>query len=220
MIRLPRQHLATFGVTRLTYHLLTEPSYSDLVTTSPETVVREGEVMAQRPAVVTPFYLLNLEGFGSEARRSMELMAGQFGANSPGLLYTYKNETSSLNIVGGRSEEVAERISKDLDSQGKNLAAVITGDDSLWDVCLLKFIYEYTAASAKGNIQELRGHGLLDPDPAMGIPAEAARRIEELFQAVEKGQADPSILKQELDRWDIYPRYEDRFLAIFRRKLF
>ena len=65
---------------------------------------------AERPAVVTPLYLMNLEGFGDEARRSIELFSRQFGANSSGLLYTYKNEATSLNIVGDRVEAVADRI--------------------------------------------------------------------------------------------------------------
>ena len=44
--------------------------------------------------------------------------------------------------------------------------------------------------------------------------------MEGLFQAVEQGRADPSVLKRELDLWGLFSRYEDRFLRIFRRKSF
>ena len=220
VVRAPRQHLATFGVTRLSYYVLTEPSYSEFAPHEEETVVREGKVIAERPAIVTPSYLMNLEGFGDDARRSMGFLANRLGPNSPGLLYTYKNEASGLNIIGGRVEAVADRVGKDLDKSSDNLATVIIGVDELWDVCLLKFIYEFTAASAVGNLQELHGHGLLDPDPSLGIPAGAAQQVERLFQAVETEAADPSVLKRELDRWGLFSRYEDRFLRIFRRKSF
>ena len=218
--RAPRQHLATFGVTRLSYHLLTEPSYSEFAPEAQETVVREGKVIAERPTVVTPSYMMNLEGFGAEARRSMELLGSRYGSNSPGLLYTYRNEASGLNIVGNKVDAVAERIAGDLDRSGDQLAVVIVGVDDLWDVSLLKFIYEFTASSAAGNLQELRGHGLLDPDPGLGIPAGAAQRVEELFREAERGNVDPSLLKQELDRWELFSRYEDRFLSLFRKKAF
>jgi len=124
-----------------------------------------------------------------------------------------------LNILGGRVEAVADRISSELDGSGKHLATVIVGMDALWDVSLLKFIYEYTASSVVENMQELHGRGLLDPDPGFGIPRGAVQRVEELFQAVERGNAAPAALKMELDRWNLFDRYEDRFLSLFRRRL-
>ena len=35
VVRPPKQYLATFGVTKLTYHLLTEPSYTELAPQKP-----------------------------------------------------------------------------------------------------------------------------------------------------------------------------------------
>ncbi len=216
--RKPRQSLATFGVTKLKYLVLTEPSYAEVAPTQPETVIREGTVTAERPAIVTPAYLLNLEGFGDEARRSLNLLGRRFGSNSPGMMYTYKNEAAGMNIVSDSVPVVAERISGDLEKSGANLSAVIIGVDHLWDVSLLKFIYEYTASSMVDNVQELSGRGLLEPDPGTGVPRGAVHRIEEMFTAVEKGQADPSALKLEIDRWDLFERYQDRFLRLFRRR--
>ena len=65
-LRLPKQSLATFGTTNIYYYLVTEPAYTELVGNIPETVVREGRVIAERPRVVTPYYLSRLEGFSSE----------------------------------------------------------------------------------------------------------------------------------------------------------
>ena len=217
VVRSPKQHLATFGVTNLRYFMVTEPSYAEM-TRDRESVIREGHVIAKRPEVVTPAYLLNLEGFGDDARKSMRMMAERFGANSPGLLYAYKNEGGSLNIVGGEPDGVADRIKVDLDGKGENLAVVLRGVDDLWDVSLLKFIFEYTAASVAGNASELAGRGLLDADARVGIPRAAVDRIERLFAAVQAGQAEPNVLKRELDRWGVFQQYEDRFLALFRKR--
>ncbi len=216
VVRPPRQHLATFGTTTLRYFIVTKPSYEELTPKDTESVVREGTVFAQRPEVVTPSYVLRLEGFGNEARRMLEMFAAQFGSNAPGLFYSYRNESKSLDIVTGEPEAVADRIKSDLNDKGANLAVVITGPDELWDVCLLKFIYEFTAASVSGNVGELMGQRLLDEDPNLGIPRGAVRRVEEMFAEVESGNAEPSALKQELDRWDLFHRYEDRFLGLFR----
>ena len=218
VFRQPRRKLASFGTTVFKYYLLTEPAYASLVEGEPETVIREGTVTAQRPAIVTPSYLLNLEGFGPEAREAMEHLGRLYGANSPGLMYAYKNEAVGMSIVGGRVDSVAERVASELNHAGTDLAAVVIGIDSLWDVSLLKFIHDFTVASFQENVQQLQGHGLLDPDPSAGIPKGAAQRIEALFQAVARGEIDPVVLKTELDRWDLFDRYQDRFLNLFRTR--
>ena len=215
IVRAPRQHLATFGVSRISYYLVTEPSYEGLIPGGREGVVREGKVISERPIVVTPTYMLNLEGFGEDARRYMSLAAQRYGPHSPGLLYRYRNEYSGMNIVSGEADAVGRRIAEDLDRRDEGSAAVILGVDELWDVSLLKFIYEYTAASLSLNVREL--HGLLDPEPGIGLPRAAVQRIERLFREVERG-LDPSMLKRELDRWGVFEQYEARFLGLFRRR--
>ena len=217
VVRPPRQHLATFGSTTLTYFIVTKPAYEELVPRDTESVVREGTVFAQRPEVVTPAYVLRLDGFGDEARRMLEMFASQYGPDAPALFYSYRNESKSPDIVTGEPEAVADRIKSDLNGKGADLAVVITGPDELWDVCLLKFIYEFTAASVAENVGDLMGQRLLEQDPSVGIPRGAVRRVEEMFAQVESGNAEPAALKQELDRWDLFQRYEDRFLGLFRR---
>ena len=69
VIRPPRQTLATFGNTNVRYFLLTEPLYKDMVKGPEDTVIREGRVISEKPKVVTPGYMINLEGFGDNARK-------------------------------------------------------------------------------------------------------------------------------------------------------
>ena len=150
-----------------------------------------------------------------------EMLASQFGGSSPGLMYSYRNESEKMDILSGDPDGVAERVKDDLDRKSENLAVVLRGPDELWDVALLKFIFEYTAASVSSNVGELEERGMLRPDPFSGLPGAAVQSIETMFRRLESRQGgDPKELKEELDRWGVFARYEDRFLALFRRRYF
>ncbi len=216
VLRAPKQMLATFGTTNVSYYMVTQPTYGELFEGEQETVVRKGRVLAERPRVVTPAYLLNLEGFSEHARRYLEMVMGEHGPHAPGLFYGYKNEPSEMNIVTLDLESVVRHLQADLDREGGTLSAIVKGVDDLWDVSLLKFIFEMTSNSVRSNVFEMGSKGLLSVD-GRGVPADARLSIEQLFQQAAKGDLDPSTLKTELDRWGLFDEYEDRFLRLFRR---
>jgi hypothetical protein len=219
VVRSPRQSLATFGVTNIRYYLVTEPSYSELESQSTqqeEMVVRKGRVIAEKPKIVTPFYLANMfEGF-EHGREYAEYMMRQHGPHEPGLLYRYRNEAGDVNIVSGSMGNVVSRINEMVDSEGEPMSAVVKGVDDLWDVSLMKLIHDVAQYSLQSNVTDLYQRGLLNVDPR-GVPREARVAIEELFSRVERGETDPSELKAELDSWRLFEEYEDRFLRLFRR---
>jgi hypothetical protein len=217
IIRPPKQNLATFGVTSIYYYLVTEPSYTGFNGSKNETVIREGRIVAEKPKIVTPYYLSHSEGFGAEAKRYLEMLASTIGAYTPGLLYSYRNEPKELNIVSERLIAVVDRLNTDLDRKGDPLVAIIRAEDELWDVSLMKFIYELTRNSIGGNAQEMDERGLFNVDGA-GVPAEARLHIEDLFSRVAHGNTDPSGLKVEIDRWGLWDEYQDRFLSMFLRR--
>lgn len=215
VLRPPRQSLATFGTTAIAYYLVTEPIYGELMGETRETVVRHGRVTAERPQIVTPFYLLSLfHGFEHGEEFAAHLMQS-YGANSPGLMYSYRNQLEETSIVSDPLATVAQRLAEDLERQGQNLAAVIRGVDHLWDVSLMKFVFELTVSSLGRNVAELAHSGLWGMEG--GLPKAARARIEELFSGVARGQVNPTELKAELDRWGVFKEYEDRFLNLFRR---
>lgn len=216
-LRQPKQSLATFGTTNIYYYLVTEPAYKELVANVTETVIREGRVIAQRPRVVTPYYLSRLQGFSTEARRYFDTLTKQHGANAPGLFYSYRNEPKELSIVSDSLRSVVAKLNAQIDKQGDPLTSIIKGEDELWDVSLLKFIYEITRSSIEDNLWQLGTKGLLNVDSS-GVPADARVRIEELFRRVAAGQIEPRELKEELDRWNLFEDYEDRFFALFDKK--
>ena len=216
ILRPPKRSLATFGTTNIYYYLVTEPAYAELVKSATETVIREGRVIAERPKIVTPYYLSQLEGFSSDAKRYFDTLIKTYGPNAPGLFYTYKNEPKELTIVSDSLLSVVDRLNDDIDKRGDPLTSIIRGQDELWDVSLMKFIYEMTRSSLPNNLLQMETRGLLDVDSS-GIPADARVRIEELFNMVSKGELEPSELKKELDRWGLFEEYEDRFFTIFKK---
>jgi hypothetical protein len=216
ILRHPRQTLATFGNTNIGYYMLTEPVYHDIQPETAETVVRRGRVIAQRPRIVTPYYLSQVEGFSDEARRYYDILSRQEGGNAPGIIYTYRNQPQELNIIEDNMEAVAARINADIDQQGDPLTTVIKGRDELWDVSLMKFIYEMTRSSYRDNLRQLQSQGMLEMDES-GVPLEARMRIEGLFEQVQEGNIKPDELKDELMRWGLFEQYQDRFFAMFGR---
>ncbi|MEL7562063.1 hypothetical protein [Dehalogenimonas sp. 4OHTPN] len=218
VIRPPQQLLATFGQTNIHYYLLTEPVYTELEQQArPETVLREGRVIAERPRLVTPVYMHKLEGFGDDARRYFEMIMRRHGPHAPGLLYTYKNEPKDTSILTGSLPAVANRINDDINERGEKGATIIRGVGEMWDVSLFKFIYELTEHSVSQNVTELQQHGLFGVDNS-GLPIEARMRIEQMFWDASRGELDPGLLKTELERWGIFDEYQDRFLDLFRRR--
>jgi hypothetical protein len=216
VLRAPRQSLATFGITSIAYYLLSKPVYADLVENEPETVVRHGKMTAERPQIVTPYYLLNLFRGFEHGEEYAQYLSEQYGAGSPGLMYSYKNELEDTSIVSDPLSTVAGRLADELEESGQNMAAVIQGVDHLWDVSLMKFMFEMTVSSLGHNVAELAHGGLLGMD--RGLPRAARARIEELFAGVRRGEVNPPDLKAELDRWGVFREYEDRFLDLFRRR--
>jgi len=216
VLRPPKQTLSTFGTTNVYYYLLSEPSYSDITEVENETVVREGRVLSERPRVVTPSYLVNVEGFSDHARRYLEMVISEHGPHTPGLFYGYRNEPTSTSIVTTGMQDVFHRIDEDIEKEGTALTTIIKGVDELWDVSLMKFVFDMTRVSAGGNAYELGRKGLLSVD-ASGVSADARITIEHLFELVRKGDLDPAALKMELDRWDVFDEYQDRFFRLFGR---
>jgi len=215
IVRHPRQHLATFGITNIYYYILSEPSYADM-STDTETVIREGRVIAERPKIVTPYYLTHLEGFSYDAKQYFEKMMMLHGPSAPGLFYTYKNEPKGLNIVSNNMKAVIDNLNNEIDQKNDPLSTIIKGQDDMWDVSLLKFIYEITSRSVGGNIAQMQSAGMLGMSG--GLPAGARQTIEAMFAQAYRGEIKAHDLEAELNRWGVFEEYQDRFFALVRSK--
>ena len=209
LIRRPQQTLATFGDSAIDYYVITELA-------SNFSVVRDGKVIAARPRIVTPSYLVNVEGFSEDARRYIKMMARE-NPNDPGIIYRYKNEPREMHIVSEPIKGVIDRLNALLDEQSNPLSIIIRGVEELWDVSLLMFISDLTRRSIHDNALEFQRKGLLDVDNS-GLPKGARDYIEYLFEQVREDLSRAPQLVSELNRWGVFNEYEDRFLALFRRR--
>jgi len=227
VLRAPKQTVSSFGLTAVEYYLLSEPVYGELLPGSGdvpgesagqgqrETVVRVGLITSERPQIVTPYYLLNLfRGFAHGEEFAQHLHKA-YGPHAPGFMYSYRNDLKETSIVSDPLPVVAGRLSDQLDQRGEALAAVIRGVDHLWDVSLMKFIFELTVQSLGQNVADLGRMGLLGQE--RGLPKAVRARLDDMFAAVTGGELNPAELKAELDRWGVFAEYEDRFLDLFRR---
>jgi hypothetical protein len=208
IVRRPKQKLATFGTTNVYYYLISE--LMDRVN-----VVREGRVVASKPKIVTPTYLINLEGFSAEATRFFELLSGKY-PNEAGIFYAYRNDPLEMNIVSEPTDTVIDNINRIIDRQENPLTAIIKGIDEMWDVSLLKFTFDLTRSSLYRNVTEMDNKGLLRMDES-GIPEDARRNIELLFEKARDDSSYADTLITELKRWNLFEEYQDRFLSLFRK---
>ena len=209
LVRAPQQSLATFGSSVVDYYVVTE-----LVGNI--SVVRDGKVIAERPKIVTPAYLVNVEGFSEQARRYIGMMAREHPHDS-GIFYRYKNEPKGMNVVSEPIMQVISKLRSQIEEEHNPLSTIIRGVEELWDVSLLMFIYELTTKSVRTNIAEFNRRGFLDMD-AGGVPQGARDYIEELFERASRNLSRAPELVVELNRWGLFPEYEDRFYALFSRK--
>ena len=209
LIRSPRQGLATFGSSVIDYYVVTE-----LV--GNVSVVRDGKVIAERPKIVTPTYLVNVEGFSEQARKYISMMA-QANPYESGIFYRYKNEPKGMNVVSEPIRQVISKLSSQIEEQHESLSTIIKGVEELWDVSLLMFIYQLTNRSVRTNIAEFDRRGFLDMD-ASGVPQGARDYIEELFEKASHNLSRAPELALELNRWNLFSEYQDRFFSLFRRR--
>lgn len=51
-----------------------------------------------------------------------------------------------------------------------------------------------------------------------GVPEDARFRIETLLDQARRGEVEPAEVHRELERWDLFDEYQDRFLGLFKRR--
>lgn len=227
----PKELISSYSSTTVHYFMLAVPMYLKFEGRSKdsETIVREGRITWQKPKLLTPSYMLRLEGFSDEARKALEMLAMEDNDLAM-LLYRLRlvRDSEKMDIVSESLNTVLDRIIDDINKSGDKHTAVIKGIDQFWDVSLSKFTQELMTKSAynsqlpdmmEGNTIGMNSSGFpVIARDRSGIPVAARKEIEILFKLFEKGEIKPSRLKNELDRWEVFDQYQDRFLTFFKRK--
>jgi hypothetical protein len=209
----PPKLLETFGETVVRYYLL-----SELLDEVGSVRIRQGRVMAERPRVITPHFLLNqaLVNFGADARKYLEtFLASQENLRVLEYGLRFRKEDHSQETVQGNIDEVAEQVAADAKRLTSDVAGVVIGVDDHWEVSLLQFVSDLVKRSTPHNAQQMAGRGLLDL--SSGVPNAVRAEIESDFREAENNLDLVRDLGDKLRSYGLFEQYEDRFFDLYRR---
>jgi len=159
VILAPERKIATFGSTSFHFYLI-----SELMDRVNEVRVRDGNIHADRPQILTPehFSRLLLEGFGEKAERYVEQLR-EHARNTAVLRYGFQFRKTDVieRMFRDPIDAVVARTKSQVEDMQEPLSAVIQGVDDAWEVCLLKFTIDMIERSSGGNIGDFRKRGLI-----------------------------------------------------------
>ena len=108
-------------------------------------------------------------------------------------------------------------IEAEIEAQENNLSAIIEGMDDSWQISLMKFIVELSLRSFYSNVTELRERGFFKP--LIGEKKNIKAEIEYLFAEAKKDRSKIYKLGEKLRQSKLFKEYEDRFFALFKKKI-
>lgn len=209
LVRSPTTRLATFGATRIDYHLV-----SPVDGMPGKTRLREGSVLSEKPAVLTPESLRErFDGFGEEAGHYKEFIDSRYGELLRALEYRFKNMDFKTTVLASDARATAERIKAEADARTSAQDAVIACPDPAWSLALMTFTLEEARRSFPGNVQDLERRGKFDPDGGTGRRRRG--EIEGLFERARRDTDARRLLGLRLREYGLASEYEDRFLGLF-----
>lgn len=205
----PRRLLAAYGPTRLRYSLV-----SPVEDLGERTRLREGVVLAQRPAILTAEALRErFEGFGEEAAGFARWLGEHYRDLLRGLEYKFRNTDFTARVIRQDPRDVAGRIQEDLESRSHQDAALIRCPDAGWSLAVMKLTLDQASRAFPSHVKTYEEHGLFDPGAA--ALRRRRREVESLFEAARRDPAARWSLGEKLRDYGLMAEYEDRFLALF-----
>lgn len=156
----PYRRIESFGETRFTFRLLSEPM--DAIG---HCRVRSGWVEAGRPRILKPPGMrgIETEGFSAESAKLFDWMRERGMPLQPLVQYGFQFSRSEVQeeYLHENVREVTDRVLREAESSGDLFRAVIEGVDDAWEVSLLSFMLEMIQQSHEINIFDFKRSGLL-----------------------------------------------------------
>ncbi len=147
------QPLATFEATQLPYIFLAES-----VVNRGDTVVRKGEITVEKPSIILPPYMPQLEGFEfdkhfSGAADYLTTFLLMRGIRFPSM--KYENKVNSLDIHEGKLQRAIDRYSRLLQKQENVTTGLVIGPEDCWQFSVLIFVCMQALRSADTDIRKI-----------------------------------------------------------------
>ena len=147
------QPLQTFEATHLPYIFLAE----SFVNTG-DTVVRKGEIVVEKPAIILPQNLPQFEGFEFEKEfpSQQDFLSTFFlvrGVKFPSM--KYNNKTDFLDIREGKMRAAIEHYLHELQKKEDVSTGLVVGPEDCWQFSVLIFICSQILKQSDGDIRKL-----------------------------------------------------------------
>jgi hypothetical protein len=208
ILRPPKHTLATFGTTTFHYVLLSEIPEN-------QCRLREGQVTAQRPQIITPdLWRKRFEGFGEETEHYKSVMEQLFGDALRGLEYTFKNDLEHTSVESRSLQEQADRTIQVMNRDNAPRTTLLQGPDTAWGLSVMKFIVDMSMRSFPVNLREMEEHDVFEPHKR--VEARTRYHMERLFKDATQNPAMIRKLGEALKESGLFGDYEDRFFALVR----
>ena len=150
-IRARLQSLATFEATPLPYIFLAESGLN-----AGDTVVRRGQVLIERPALILPS--AQFQGF--ELEQTLQLSEDALvnflllrGVRFPSM--RYRHELSSLDVREGSLQRAITHFKDQLARQEDTQTGVVVGPEDIWQFSVLVLVAQLMTRSAEGDVRRL-----------------------------------------------------------------
>ena len=145
--------LQTFQATQVPYILLSESALN-----LGDTVVRRGEVTVDRPSLILPPNIPQLEGFETNSssvfdQESMLNFLLIRGVSLPSL--KYDNKTYQLDVFEGNLDKAVKHYLNDLQQKENVTSGLLIGPQDVWPFSLLIFICSQIARNSEMDIRRL-----------------------------------------------------------------
>lgn len=153
LLRLRLHDLATFDATAVPYLFLAESSLN-----AGDTVVRRGQVVIERPAIVLPKFSPQFEGFDfeRELHLSDEFVASFLlvrGIQFPSL--KYRHQMSSLDLYEGSLQRAIDHFSQQMTMAEDTNTGLVIGPEDAWQFSILLLVGSLVVRSAEGDLRRL-----------------------------------------------------------------
>src|SRR5579872_779303 len=209
VVRAPKRALSTFGATRISYHLV-----SPVEDLKDKTRLREGEVVSERPKILTAdAFAERFQGFGDDAREFAQWLTSSYRELLRALEYNFRNQGFKTRVLSESTAAVLDRMTSELDEREAGSDAVILCPDGAWSLALMKFTLDESARSFPTHVRDLERRGLFDAPRKE--QARRRREIEAMFSTAASDRGVIEALSRKLREYGLFEEYEDRYLSLF-----
>lgn len=153
IVRMRLPDLATFDATTVPYVFLAESAVNP-----GDTVVRQGQVIIEKPALILPHLSPHFEGF--EFERDLQISEDFLttfllvrGIQLPSM--KYRHQQSSLEVLEQSLQHAIEHYQERLTRAEDIQTGLVTGPEDAWQLSLVLLVGAMVVKSAHGDLRRL-----------------------------------------------------------------